>query len=280
MVRQNIFEILDSKYNIPKEVGKIIKLFCETGFQTGYDGILHIEQLVDNFCLFYWKQRNSYLNCQEIREDLGIDYQTLQPESMSKEFIITLLEYFLNMLNLLATKNPYTHFQLNQGYFILKQNILLLLDHLNHEQLIIEQEEKTLVIPKNPVATAVAEISSPNTAFSILKYNHASFKGDLEGKKHLLLSIYSEYEPIFKSSIENYNDFLDKVNALFNTLDIRHNNRTRKDNKNHVIDISAKELEEWYDELYQLMLFCILINDNIERKRKIKDFLKTLKVKK
>ena len=253
MQRQNIFEILDSKYKISKEVGKIIKLFCDLRFQTGYDSVSSIEQIIDNSCLVYWKQRKSYLNCQEIREDLEINYQLLIPERMSKDSIITLMEYFLNMLNLLATKNNYNYFQLNQGYFILKQNIMLLLDHLNLEQLIVEQEEKTLIIPKNPAATAVAEISTKGTALAILKYNHASLKGDLESKRSLLLSIYNEYEPLLKTPLEQYKDFYKKVKQLYNNLNIRHNNTTKKDNKNTVINLNEKELEKWYDELYQLL---------------------------
>ena len=152
-----------------------------------------------------------------------------------------------------------------------------MLERLNVEKFIIKKEEKVLLIPKNPAATAVAEISSPETALAILMYNHSSLKGDLEGKRNLLNSIYREYEPLFTSSIEGYNDFLNKTNALFNNLHIRHNNKTKKGNKNTIISLDEKELEKRYDELYQLLLFCVLIKDNIERKKEVEKFLKKLK---
>ena len=42
-------------------------------------------------------------------------------------------------------------------------------------------------------------------------------------------------------------------------------NKTKENNKNSIIDITDEELEKWYDKLYQLLLFCVLIKDNLER---------------
>ena len=67
---------------------------------------------------------------------------------------------------------------------------------------------------------------------------------------------------------------------LLNNLHIRHDNKTKENNKNTVIDIDNAELEKRYDELYQLLLFCILINENLDRKNKVSEFLKTIKNKK
>ena len=55
-----------------------------------------------------------------------------------------------------------------------------------------------------------------------------------------------------------------------NKLNIKHNN------KKEIENLSDEQLEEWYDELYQLLLFCVLIKDNIERKNKADEFLKSL----
>ncbi len=64
---------------------------------------------------------------------------------------------------------------------------------------------------------------------------------------------------------------------MLNNLDIRHNNKDDKNKNNLVISLKNDELEKWYDELYQLLLFCILIKDNTERKNNIEKFLKNLK---
>ena len=67
---------------------------------------------------------------------------------------------------------------------------------------------------------------------------------------------------------------------MLNNLDIRHNNRDGKNKKELVLNLTDLELENWYDELYQLLLFCVLIKDNKERKDKMAEFLKGLKEKK
>ena len=102
-------------------------------------------------------------------------------------------------------------------------------------------------------------------------------KGDLEGKRNLLNSIYLEYETILENPIENYKDFSKKATQLYNNLHIRHDNKTKENNKNCIIDIRDEELEKWYDELYQLLLFCVLIKDNLDRKKEVDEFLKSIK---
>lgn len=277
MTRQNIFEILKEKYDIVDEMNKINDLFNLPLFHR-FNGYSTIEGMFYSMFFKTWKHRGTCLSCEEIRKKLEIPNKFTKL-TLEKDYIIT-LEYYLNILYPI-TENIYdikcNDWKIDDRFIMLIENINILLEHLNYEKKLFEEKEMILVLPKNPEATAVAEMSTPETAFAILKYNHSSLKGNLKDKKQLLLSIYNEYEPLFKSSIENYNDFLEKVNALFNTLDIRHNNRTRENNKNTVININEKELESWYDELYQLMLFCVLINDNIDRKRKVKEFLKSLK---
>lgn len=154
---------------------------------------------------------------------------------------------------------------------MLEKNIEILLDHLNYECLNIKEEEKILLVPKNPAATSVAEISTKDTAIAILMYNHSSLKGNLSQKQSLLLKIYIEYEKLLKKPIDGFSEFFDKTKGLVNKLNIKH------DNKKEISDIDNIQLEEWYDELYQLLLFCVLIKDNIERKNKAGNFLKSLR---
>ena len=282
MTRQNIFEILDSAYDITREFGKIQDLYSNVVInctnplnyrQSSYS----IENYVDTFLLHIWKQRKSFLSVEEMKNCI---FATITFEDIDKiETKLKILEYFINIIYLIESKGC-TNDPINQfgkNFLFLKENINILLENLNYEQLVIKDEERVLLVLKDPAATAVAEISSEDTALAILKYNHASMKGDLEGKRNLLFSIYREYEPLLKQHIEGYADFYNKVRGLYNTLDIRHNNKTKEGNKNNVIDISDEELEKWYDELYQLLLFCVLIKDNLERKKEVDEFLKEIK---
>ena len=281
MTRQDIFTLMKNKFDIYKEVNKIICLFSINLIE--YDDFSNsrkytIEEFVDETLLKSWKQRGFYFNCEEIRQDLNIKFKYDKNDSFDE--CIKLLEYYNNLMYLVIKKfdifnNP--DYIVKSDFNLLMENMKKLLDYINYSIHVIEKEEKVLLIPKNSAATAVAEISSEETALAILMYNHLSLKGDLEQKRNLLNSIYREYEPLFTSSLEGYNDFLNKTNALFNNLHIRHNNKTKKDNKNTIINLDEKELEKWYDELYQLILFCVLIKDNLERKSHVDEFLKSIK---
>lgn len=281
MTRKNIFEFLKEKYNIPKEVNKIVKLYnsellyCNIGFAQGN---YTPEEIFERELLKNWKQRGSYLNCKEIKEALRIPkFFTFETPI---ETILNTLEYYENISYLLVKKlkifDGY-EYEVSDNFKILLENIQILLNYLNYEHKIFEDEEKVILIPKNPAATAVAEISDEETAMAILMYNHHTLKGDLERKRQLLNLIQRTYEPLLKNPIEGYNDFFKKTNLLLNNLHIRHNNFEEENNKNLVIDIDDKTLEHWYDELYQLLLFCVLIDDNLKRKKEAGEFLKQIK---
>lgn len=282
MARQDIFGLLASKYNIVKEMNKIAQLFEQ--IKVGYNNFnftqpqqtYTIEQIFEWNCFPKWKQRGPYISCVEMRADLNLPHQF----SKDKESIIQGLEYYINILTMLQDKlNISNNINISCPpiYHMLVENIDILLERLNYEKQIFYDEEKVILVPKNPAATAAAEISSKETAFAILKYNHASLKGDLEGKKQLLLSIANEYEPLLKKPIDGFKDYFDKTNALLNNLHLRHNNKTGKDKKQIVAEMPNEELEKWYDELYQLLLFCVLIQDNVKRKAEVDTLLKKLR---
>ena len=66
--------------------------------------------------------------------------------------------------------------------------------------------------------------------------------------------------------------FYEKANGLLNNLHIRHNNQNEEDNKNTIINSMKKELENGMMSCINYFLFCVLIKDNLERKRKLKNF--------
>lgn len=281
MARKNIFELLSEKYNIVKEMNKIAELFSgikitATNPLNFQSGIYSIEQLFEWNCFPKWKQRGPYLSCAEMKADLNI------PNSFSNNMddIIKGLEYYINVLRMVEEKLNFSRnmqFSYPPAYLMLLKNIDILLEHLNYEEQVFAQDEKVILVPKNPAATAVAEITDKeHIAFAILKYNHNSLKGNIAEKKSLLLSIANEYEPLLKNPINGFSDYFDKANCLLNNLNLRHNNLEGRDKREIVCEMPAEELEKWYDELYQLLLFCVLIKDNIKRKKEIDDLVKKI----
>lgn len=271
MKHKNIFEIINEKYDVKEEIGKIDFLFNSAllivhnnlNFQQVQ---ANVEAVVQDMVFFNWKQRGSCLNCEEVRRKLDIGLNKFENKD-----IIVRLEYYLNIINLVNTKLMYPNCQKTQQFIMLEDNIKILLDHINYETLVIAEEEKVLLVPKDPAAISVAEISSKETATAILMYNHASLKGDLSQKSNLLLKIYLEYEKLLQKGITGFSEYFDKTRGLVNKLNIKHNNKKEINNLDNI------QLEEWYDELYQLLLFCVLIKDNKDRKDKAEEFLKSLK---
>lgn len=279
MTRKSIFEILEEQYDTEKEFGIIRTLFFEPTLAYepyfGEKQHLTIEEAVDNNLFFAWKQRYSCLNTNDFKQKLKLNF--ISKGKLNNKILC--LEYICNMLELTNKKLPYPTYYKIKECVLLEKNIELFLEHINYEKLIIEKEEKVILVPKNPAATAVAEISSQDTAFAILKYHHASIKGQLEEKRKLLLSIANEYEPLLNKPINGFKDYFDKATNMLNNINIRHNNKSGKNKKELIAQMSDEELENWYDELYQLLLFCVLIKDNKDRKERIDELLKQINTK-
>ena len=280
MTRKNIFEILASEYSIQKEFKRITQLFDSPTIINAAatsNPSVKIEDLFDRI-ISRWKQRGPYTSCKEIRNILW--QKVSNKRNPSVDDIVMMLEYYSNIIPVLWTKclgNSSFNMMASDSFFMLTGNMELLLEHLNHERCPFEEDEKVLLIPKNPAATAVAEISSKETALAILKYHHASLKGQLEEKKDLLRRIAKEYEPLLDKGVSGFSDYFTRANGLLNNLDIRHNNTEGKRKHNFIANMPRKELEKWYDELYQLLLFCVLIKDNKDRKDRMEHFFKELR---
>lgn len=289
MVRKNIFEILKSQYNINREFEKITILFEDkciqhsqnVGFNRYRTVCYSLENMIDEI-FPTWKGRGTCISCKNMRQELGIN-DVHKKTNFTEDYILTSLEYYKNIfilfINKVAPSLDQYAYSYSNSFCMLDSNMNKLLDHLNYEQHVLEKEDRVILVPKNPAATAVAEISSKDTAFAILKYHHASLKGQQEEKRQLLLSIANEYEPLFKKPIDGFKDYFDKATNMLNNMNIRHNNKSGNNKKDLVAQMSNDELEKWYDELYQLLLFCILIKDNKDRKDKIDVLLKQINMK-
>ena len=290
MVRKSIFEILKSNYNVNREFEKITILFEDKciqhspsiGFSQYRTTCYSLENMIDEI-FPTWEGRGTCICCKNMRQELGID-DIHKKTNFTEDYILTCLEYYKNIfilfINKVAPKLDHYTYSYSNSFRMLNPNMNKLLDHLNYEQHILEKENRVILIPKNPAATAVAEISSEDTAMAILMYHHASLKGQLEEKRKLLQSIANEYEDLLKNPIDGFTEYFKTVRGMLNNLNIRHNNINGVNKKDEISKMSNEQLENWYDELYQLLLFCVLIKDNKERKDKMAEFLKGLKEKK
>ncbi len=117
--------------------------------------------------------------------------------------------------------------------------------------------------------TAVAEVVDPNTAYAVIEYNHHLLKGDIAEKQRILKLLADKFEPL-RGELKRVNKELESnTGYLLNKMNIRHNNMEGKNAIEYVKNLSDEELEEWYDETYQMLLLCFLEYENIERNKKI-----------
>lgn len=218
------------------------------------------------------------MNCGDIRKKLNItDFYILN--KLKGEQILIYLEYIANMIWLcdkeIASCNYYWS---TQYYELLKENLFDVIDSMNYETRIFEEEEKVILVEKNTAATAVAEIIEPELAYEVIQYNHYLMKGNIEGKRRILKVLADKIEPLraeFKR-LQKHKELESDIGFLLNKMNIRHNNIEGKNAIDYVKNLSEEEMENWYDETYQLILLCILEYDNIERTKKIMELKKNL----
>ena len=121
-----------------------------------------------------------------------------------------------------------------------------------------DKEEKVILVERDSAAFAVADIVEEELAFKVIEYNHYLLKGDLDKKRNILKALADKVEG-FRDNLNKslFSDF----GYLANNINIRHNNLEGKNKKEYLLNIANEELEDWYDETYQVMLLCILENN-------------------
>lgn len=143
----------------------------------------------------------------------------------------------------------------------------------------VEADGITDFVPKSPTTIMVAENLEPNLSNLILRYKLHSLKGNLEEKAIILYRLGKKLEGD-RDTLSNFNnDFEKDLFTLLNSIDIRHNNiaESSKNYKEYVANMGKDQLEEWYDNTYQLVLHALLIMEYIERRERISILRRNLK---
>lgn len=265
MTRKNIFEILKEEMDINYQINKIEELLSEQSINNRSP-----EDIVDMYCMCDWKARGRYTNCEEIREKLQITYSHIKKKLIDNQILIY-IEYVLNIIWLCNEKYLEGSNDFDVEYNYLQENAVALVEDLGYQAMVFPDDEKVLLIEKNAATIAVAEIVEPELAYDIIEYNHHLLKGDIIKKQKILKVLADKFEAI-RPELKKINQELESnTGYLFNKMNIRHNNREGKNEIEYVKNLSEEELEEWYDETYQMFLLCVLEHKNIERNKKIKD---------
>lgn len=276
MARKNIFELLNAKWSKSEELSRLYRLFCEENVIS--DGLISytLKDFVDSYCFEDWKNRGRYIDLDDYLK--ALDFEELYKRAAKDtDCFLTIIEIIYNFYYIAYAKIiKGDEFKYYTALITLQDNMNMYLERYNYSAFYFEDKEQAIVSEKGPAVTAAAEISDPETAFQIVQYNHHSLKGDMITKKRILLHLASDIEAK-RSALNGINKaFSDDIFTLLNNMNLRHNNCSpqSKDYKEYIADMPEETLEEWYDELYQMILLAKLELDHLDRKNKITE-LKT-----
>ena len=290
-MRDNIFNRLQqSGYDIAYEIGKLHEMFTENFFAvkkniTGHhfsSGTKCIEEIVEMFSFYKWKQRGGLISLVEFKNRVGIGdlVEAILNDDSSIgsriQDIIVYLEYMLNVLNI-EEKIDYRGIQKynledykatydESKRLMLMQNLVIMVEHLNLVRHFNKKEELIILVEKDANVTAVAEIIDKQLFWPVIEYNHHLLKESISRKREILKKFADDLEHK-RIDLKGINkSFTDNLFYAFNHLNIRHDNSDIE----FVAKLSRVEAEKWYDEIYQLILYAYILLDSPERIQKIK----------
>lgn len=280
-MRQSIFEKMDNLWDFSSALTRINKLFEKEKLMVIDDRAYYsLREFFAKYCFDKWISNCHRVNFDDFLNELK--YSQLLSNAVhfqSEDDMISYIEIIANCIYVFERQYPPE--MKNIGHCVhtlpkfnaLKGNIYDVLDNLNMDIKYVPDRERVLLLEKNAAVTAAAEISSDETAYEIITYNHHTLKGDIKEKAKILSYLANGFEAQ-RGMINRINfDLANDIACLLNNLNIRHNNVDQSVRSYHstVADMSSTELESWYDELYQMLLLARLEIDNIERKKKVSE---------
>lgn len=277
-MKKNIFEIAKENENLERDIKRIIRLLKEEKiiFEGGsiIDEEYTLYEFVEAFCFNNWENRGHCIDLQDFLT--SINYQFIESGAPYYEGdMLLFIELVYNFWKLALNKINESTYEYYSNFFLLQNIMEDILEKLNYKAHYDEAKEQLLVIEDKPEVTAVADIVTAPIALDVIIYNHHTLKGNIQLKKKILLALGADLEPKRKQ-LKTINAILeDNIFRILNEFNLRHNNIDPQDNKYYYADVatlSSKQLEEWYDELYQMILLAYLVLDNIERSNKVKKF--------
>lgn len=276
-MRKSIFDIVSESIDMESETNRILtmaekeNMLCCDSF-TDYK----LFEFVEEFCFSDWEYRGHFISVNDYLT--ALDFKELKRRAAyDTDAHLTIIELVYNFWNLayqkLIDKDTGYEFQWCGNYFHLKDVMDDILDQYNHIAYQNNGKACILVIENKEEVTAAAEILPESLSLDVIKYNHRTLQGNVELKKSILFSLGAELEPKRKELQVINKQLSDDIFFMLNSINIRHNNRSKKDQskyKEYVAKMTKKQLEKWYDELYQMILLAFLLLDNVERIKKVK----------
>ena len=268
MERRNFAQILEAAdIDIKREYDRLYSSFYLQKIQDMYGNCYSLkEHCVANFINYPF--RGTCLSLDDFDDFYDIHFEKV-PSNFDLNYLILFCEYTYNLVLYLNWNTLMTYTGVNPPQQIYLQQIIKVIETIGYMP--VQKDSVTIMVPKSQEAIAVSEIVSPALSYKVIEYNHHALQGNIEAKKSIILLLADQLESK-REALRNINKTLESnIFFLYNNMNIRHNNcdSTSKNYNEHTATMPKKELEFWYDEIYQLSLLAFLELDNIERSKKI-----------
>ncbi len=286
-MRKTIFDkTTNLKIDCHKEILRILGLFSislQIGTYNQFGGRMSpgftIEQCVNELAFKKWKHRGRFLSIDEMKAELRIT-NTYLNDKVDLDTMLLYFEFVINMI-ILAEKHFDEHrlYYLDETFLkVIFENIISVLDQVNYA-IRKEDDEKYVIVAKNPATDAVAEICK-DLSDKVIEYNKVSLKGDIDRKREILLALGDKFEPLRRKLEQGgFSDLEKKCGLLLNSINIRHNNREGAYRNEFAANVKPAELEVWYDRTYDALLLALLTANYIDTKKEIDDLIQEIKQK-
>ena len=270
MARRNFAEILrEANVDIRKEYDRIYKWFYEyTVYIKDNKKRIHFS----DFCRVCFKGFSFRGTCSSL-DDFNTTHNfnfVENPDKFDVDYLLIFCEYCYNLIWKLQQEDLSDFSGVKKACEQFINQILTVIESIGYEEVVDEESDVSIFVPKNAPAMTVAEILPENLSYKVVEYNNHSLKGDLMGKSEILKLLANQLEPR-KDDLDNIDkQFKSDLFYLFNNISIRHNNEDK------ISNISDDELEEWYDYTYDMSLIAFMLLDKKDHKNEILELKKKL----
>lgn len=267
MARRNIHEIIkQSSFDVKSECNRITTLFCAEI----EPNLPPLRETIDaSFEGIPMSFRGRTLSLDDFNKTYGFAYPAFY-EANDVENLIGYCEYIMNLCSQLEV-NDYFPMENGHEYVLesLRRTILSCMDELG--QVLTEKDGLIIFVDKDPAAIAVAEIVDIKLAFHVLEYNHHRLKGDLD-RKHMLLKLFADDFESKRGQLRTINGSVEsQLGQLMNKF-VRHDHSKTP----YISTLSKDQLENIYDDIYQMYLLGNMQLDNLERKDRMASVLSVI----
>ena len=270
-MRRNFVDILNSaKINYKNEYNKLYQIMYVNEYPSNNCGKSTLHEYLDSIFSRFWFAKTS-LTLTEFDTINGFDFPDPNQQDVAFDDLILIIEYCINMMT--GYRNvKYSclsnRLLVDEDFFT--QHLHRVTDAIGYK--VVSKDGLSVLVEKDAVVTAVAEseLIPEEISYRLITYNHHSMRGNLEDKKAIILQLANLLEGKQKDLCQINLGFKKDLFYLFNNFNIRHNNcdSKSKDYKPAIANMNKDELENWYDETYQMCLLAFMELEQADRKPK------------